>query len=186
MIKLNNKYITLPILISGMAFGLSACSSIKTEAKYPTSANRSSSSNGNDIYSKGESILGKDGFQIFGSRKKSNSAGDSGIGVNSFLWRATLDTISFMPLASADPFGGVIITDWYTDPNSPNERVKINAFIMDRELKAEGVKVRTFRQELKRGTWRDAEASKDVARKLEDTILTRARQLRISHLAGEQ
>lgn len=181
MIKLNNKFFTVSILLVGAAFSLSACSGVKTEAKYPTSANRKTNSDGNKIYSK-DSIFGKGGFKAFNSKKKKSSAqGD--MGVNSFLWRATLDTISFMPLASADPFGGVILTDWYTDPKTPNERVKINAFVMDRELKADGIRVRTFRQELKKGVWRDANVSDDTARTLEDAILTRARQLRISHLA---
>ena len=87
-----------------------------------------------------------------------------------------------MPLASADPFGGVILTDWYTDPATPNERVKINAFVLGRELKANGISVRTFRQDLVGGVWRDAQVADDTDRKLEDAILTRARELRIAHL----
>ena len=170
------------LILGASALGLSACSGVETEAKYPTGHDRDTAS-GNDIYAERESILGEGG--LFGSRKK-ESASEGGIGVNSFLWRATLDTVSFMPLASADPFGGVILTDWYTDPATPNERVKINAFIMGRELKADGIRVRTFRQVLKRGSWRDAQVSEETARKLEDTILTRARQLRIAHLAGEK
>ncbi len=184
MMKLNNKFFTTSLILASAAFGLSACSGIKTEAKYPTSANRKVNSDGNNIYSR-DSVFGKDGLKVFGGKKKEGSA-QNDIGVNSFLWRATLDTVSFMPLASADPFGGVILTDWYTDPKSPNERVKINAFIMERELKASGIRVRTFRQEIRGGAWRDAAVSEDTARKLEDTILTRARQLRISHLADEK
>ena len=95
---------------------------IKTEAKYPSGLDRTTT--GDDIYGKRESILGEGG--LLGRKKK--DGGESAIGVNSYLWRATLDTVSFMPLASADPFGGVILTDWYTDPQNPNERVKINAF----------------------------------------------------------
>ncbi len=182
MMKINNKFFTVSILLAGAAFSLSACSGLKTEAKYPTSANRKGNIDGNKIHSK-DTIFGKDGMKVFGGKKKKDNSSQGDLGVNSFLWRATLDTISFMPLASADPFGGVILTDWYTDPKTPNERVKINAFVMDRELKADGIRIRTFRQELKRGTWRDAVTSDDTARTLEDAILTRARQLRISHLA---
>ncbi len=183
MMKINNKFFNVSILLIGAAFSLSACSGMKTEAKYPTSANRKANNDGNKIYSK-DSIFGKEGMKVFGGKGKNKSSSAQGdMGVNSFLWRATLDTVSFMPLASADPFGGVILTDWYTDPKTPNERVKINAFVMERELKADGIRVRTFRQELKRGVWRDANVSEDTARKLEDAILTRARQLRISHLA---
>ena len=170
-------------LLSALSLGLAGCSGIKTEAKYPTGLNRDSAS-GNDIYEKKKGIFGEGA--VWGSNKKKDGAGESGIGVNSFLWRATLDTVSFMPLSSADPFGGVILTDWYTDPGTPNERVKINAFIMGRELKADGIRVRTFRQVIKGSAWRDAPVSEETGRKLEDTILTRARQLRIAHLADEK
>lgn len=183
--KRDNKILISTLLLAGAAIGLSSCGGIKTEAKYPSGLDRNQTGGDDSIYGKKESIIGDGGFKLFGGKKKS-SAGDSGIGVNSFLWRATLDTVSFMPLSSADPFGGVILTDWYTDPNSPNERVKINAFIMGRELKADGIRVRTFRQEMKRGSWRDATVSEETSRKLEDSILTRARQLRVKHLANEE
>ncbi|PCJ01764.1 MAG: hypothetical protein COB14_03385 [Alphaproteobacteria bacterium] len=184
MIKRDNKILISTFLLAGAAVGLSSCSSIETEAKYPSGYDRGAT--GGDIYGKRQTIMGEDGLKLFGGGKKKSGAGESGIGVNSFLWRATLDTVSFMPLASADPFGGVILTDWYTDPNSPNERVKINAFIMGRELKADGVRVRTFRQEIQGSAWRDVPVSEETSRKLEDSILTRARQLRITHLANEE
>ena len=112
----------------------------------------------------------------------SNNGGGPGIGVNSFLWHASLDTVSFMPLASADPFGGVIITDWYSPPASPNERFKINVFILGRELRADGVKTSVFRQKRddKTGAWVDAEVDKNTAFDLENAILSRARQMRLS------
>ena len=172
-------------LMGGAAVALSACSGIESEAKYPTGSARDSLS-GNDIYDDKESIFGEGGLKILGGRKDKAGAGENGIGVNSFLWRATLDTVSFMPLASADPFGGVILTDWYVDESNPNERIKVNAFVMGRELKADGVRVRTFRQVKKRGDWVDAPVAEDTARKLEDAILTRARELRIAHLAAEK
>ena len=82
-----------------------------------------------------------------------------GLGVNSFLWRATLDTLGFMPLASADPFGGVIITDWYEDPKTKGERFKVNALILDKTLRADGVKITVFKQRLDaKNIWRDTEA----------------------------
>lgn len=176
-------FFTSMLVFGGAALCLSACSGIKSEAKYPTGLDRNQTGGDNNIYGERESVLGEGG--LFGKKKKKSSAEDSGIGVNSFLWRATLDTVSFMPLASADPFGGVILTDWYTDPKTPNERVKVNAFILDRELKADGVRVRTFRQKISNGQWRDAPVAEDTGRKLEDAILTRARELRISHLANK-
>jgi len=101
------------------------------------------------------------------------------IGVNSFLWRASLDTISFMPVSSADPFGGVIITDWYSASEAPNERFKLNVYILGRALRADGVRVAVFRQILaSQGGWRDVAIGDAPATKIEDSILTRARQLR--------
>ncbi|HEX3756683.1 MAG TPA: DUF3576 domain-containing protein [Rhizomicrobium sp.] len=104
------------------------------------------------------------------------------LGVNSYLWHASLDTMSFMPLVSADPFGGVIITDWYVAPSSPNERLKVTIYISDRTLRADALKVVVFRQ-MKNGTaWSDAQPNPDTANKLEDAILTRARELRLATL----
>jgi hypothetical protein len=104
------------------------------------------------------------------------------LGVNSYLWHATLDTLAFMPLASADPFGGVVITDWYVAPNAPDERLKVTIYIMDRALRADGLKVVVFRQTRGAGGWSDAQPSGDTAHKLEDAILTRARELRLATL----
>ena len=182
MRTLNTKRFGFFTLLAIASASLSGCGGIETEAKYPTSAAREKGAE-NNIYDKQPGIFGSN--SVFGKDKR-KSAGESGIGVNSFLWRATLDTVSFMPLASADPFGGVILTDWYTDPKTPNERVKINAFVLGRELKADGIRVRTFRQELKGGAWHDAPVSEETARKLEDAILTRAREMRIAHLANEK
>ena len=104
------------------------------------------------------------------------------LGVNSYLWHATLDTLSFLPLTSADPFGGVIISEWYVAPTSPNERLKVTVYIMDRSLRADGLKVVVFRQTRVNGVWGDAQPSPDTAHKLEDAILTRARELRLATL----
>jgi hypothetical protein len=115
---------------------------------------------------------------LFSPDKKS-SGGEVGIGVNAFLWRASLDTISFMPLKSVDPFGGVVISDWYTPQQSPNERLKVDILILDRQLRADGIKVSVFRQEFKTGRWINAAVDPETTRTLEDAILTRARQLKI-------
>ncbi len=133
---------------------------------------------------KPDSIFGEDGFTLFGgSSKKDDSAAGTSIGVNSFLWRASLDTLSFMPLSSADPFGGVIITDWYTPPDVPNERFKINAFIMTKALRSDGIKISVFKQiKNEQGDWIDATVPSQMKIKLEDAILTRARELRIAQM----
>jgi hypothetical protein len=124
------------------------------------------------------SIFGGEGgvdiFGLFGSDSK------KGGGVNNYLWRASLNTISFMPLASADPFGGVIITDWYTPPETPAERFKMNVYILGRQLRADGVRVSVFRQNRTDDGWTDAVVTKTTSVNLENQILTRARQLRFS------
>ena len=162
--------LAMPLLLAG-------CENIEKKAQYPTGADRSAT--GGNIYAEPESIFGEDGLK-FGSKEKKTE--DSGIGVNSFLWRASLDTVSFMPLASADPFGGVILTDWYSPAETSGERVKINVFILGRELRSDGIRVRVFKQEKLRGDWRDTQTSAETVRQLEDAILTRARQLRIAGL----
>ncbi len=130
----------------------------------------------------GGRLFGPNGIQLFGFGGDNNSA--AGIGINSFLWRASLDTVSFMPLTTTDPFGGVIITDWYQTPESPEERFKLTVFILDRELRADGVRVNAFRQErVDRGQWDDAAIDPEVAAQIENAILTRARQLRVAHIS---
>ena len=103
----------------------------------------------------------------------------SDIGVNAFLWRASLDTISTMPVNSADPFGGVIITEWHAQPAAPNERFKLNIYILGRALRADGVRVAVFRQVLSAVGWQDAPVPTTTGSSIEDAILTRARQLRL-------
>lgn len=127
-------------------------------------------------------LTGDDGFVLTGGKSDDTNISGSPIGVNSYLWRATLDTFSFMPLASADPFGGTIITEWYEDPKTPGERFKVNALILDKTLRADGVKITLFKQKLDKGTWRDQKVDATLARSLEDTILTRARELRVKSL----
>ena len=117
------------------------------------------------------------GTAICGGSSKSSGPK---LGVNSYLWRASLDTISFMPLKSADPFGGVIITDWYADPKTPGERFKLTVYILDTNLRADGVRVTAFRQTANgRGGWSDAAVNPRIAPSLENAILLRARELRI-------
>ena len=116
-----------------------------------------------------------------GATAISSGAGARTLGVNSYLWHATLDTLSFIPLSSADPFGGVVITDWYTSPQVPTERMKVTVYILDRNLRADGLKVAVFRQTKGAdGGWADAQVATDTATRLEDAILTRARELRLA------
>ncbi len=104
------------------------------------------------------------------------------IGVNSFLWQASLDTLSFMPLSSTDPFGGVIITEWHADPGMPNERFRATVYVLDTRLRADALNVSIFRQSWNGSAWVDAAVDPDTEIQIENSILNRARELRLSTL----
>jgi hypothetical protein len=120
-------------------------------------------------------------FGIGGSKPR--TGGPAQIGVNGYLWRASLDTLKFMPLASADPYGGVIITDWYSNPETPNERFKATVYILDTRLRADGLNVTVFKQVSDgAGGWVDQQASAQTETDIENAILTRARLLRLANV----
>ena len=178
----------LSLLISSTLLGglllfpvtLTSCSSTPPEidsTSYPQDARESQRAR-REARGSG-SIFGKDGLILFG-KKKEDVGANTGVAVNSFLWRASLDTLSFMPLSAADPFGGVIITDWYTPPETPDRRFKANVYILDRDLRADGLRVALFQQRREaNGAWVDATVEEKTSSDLEDAILTRARQLRV-------
>ncbi|MGE3769808.1 MAG: DUF3576 domain-containing protein [Bdellovibrionales bacterium] len=167
--KLSFNFVTALILMLTLA----ACGAVESKQEYP----KSEYDKERERYG---SVLDDDGgFTLWSSKDKRKNAGDAGFGANGYLWRATLDTIGFMPLASADRNGGVILTDWYTPPNGSGERVKLNVLIKDSTLRADGVRVSVFRQiRASGGEWVDAAANPGTGAKLEDTILQRARQLK--------
>ena len=106
------------------------------------------------------------------------------IGVNSYLWRAAVDTLSFAPLVTADSNGGVIVTDWYSNPRTPGERVKLTVSILDQDLRADALRVAASRQVNQGGSWVDAPVAAATVQKLEDIILTRPRDLRRTTVGG--
>ena len=106
------------------------------------------------------------------------------IGVNAFLWRAALDTLSFAPIAQTDSNGGVIVTDWYANPQNPSERVKLTVTVLDRDLRADALRVAAARQTMQNGQWVDAPVTAATVQRLEEIILTRARDLRRNAIAG--
>lgn len=106
------------------------------------------------------------------------------IGVNSFLWKAAVDTVSFAPLVQANPASGVIITDWYTNPRIPTERVKLTVAVLDTDLRADALRVSAARQSYQNGAWIDAPVTAATVQKLEDIIMTRARDLRRFSVRG--
>lgn len=153
---------------------LSACESVSAD---PTYSNKERE----DLYKHGSLLSDEGGWSFLGDGAEKKKVESAGIGVNGFLWRASLDTVSVMPIASVDPFGGVILTDWYSAPSAPKERMKVNIIIRDRELTANGVKVSVFRQRKNaKGVWEDSTVSASTASSIENAILTRARQLRLS------
>ncbi|KZD12840.1 hypothetical protein AUP43_00425 [Oceanibaculum pacificum] len=169
----------LPLLLAAI---LAACSSgsggSNTRYEYPTM--RPGATQTSIFGQEEEGLLGPGGLSLLGGDDEEQRGGP-GIGVNAFLWRASLDTVSFMPVASADPFGGVIITDWYSPPENQNERYKINLYILDRTLRADGVRASIFRQRrATTGQWVDVQTDPGMGSDLENTILTRARQLRVA------
>lgn len=107
----------------------------------------------------------------------------STLAINNYIWRAALETIKFMPLAQADASSGTILTDWYSHPQVPNERVKLTVLVLDRELRADALSVGATRQELRQGVWVTVPLRADTVQKLEEAILQRARQLRQSAIA---
>ncbi len=126
-------------------------------------------------------LTGEDGLTLFGNTNKPGEAGvTTGITVNGYLWRATLDRLSFMPIASADAFGGIVLTDWYMPPETPDERFKVNAFILTKTLRSDGIKISVFKQKLEHNVWKDLPVDVSLARKLEDAVLARARELKIT------
>lgn len=106
------------------------------------------------------------------------------IGVNAYLWQASLETLSFMPMASVDSNGGVLVTDWYAAPQTPNERVKVTVAILDTELRADAIRVSVSRQQLAGSGWVEATVRAGTVQKLEEAILGRARDLRRAQIGS--
>jgi len=166
------------VIFGGISMMIAGCANTSVEEVGDINTGRESAKYG-DVDTGGGFLDGV-GIPLVGgpSTRNSGGSGNAGIGVNSFLWRASLDTVSFMPLSSADPFGGVIITDWYSPPEVPSERFKMTVYILDRQLRADGIKVSVFRQQLASGNrWVDSSVGSGTATELENAILTRARQL---------
>jgi Domain of unknown function (DUF3576) len=166
--------------IIAVATMLAACEGVQPEGVYPSRDRHNSTP-----YETRDSLFGPGGatLGLGGGGGEADQQSGGGVGVNGFLWRASLDTVAFMPVASADPFGGVIITDWYAMPETPGERFKLNVYILSRALRADGVRVAVFRQvQDGKGGWQDASIASGTDVRIEEAILTRARQLRFDTL----
>ena len=132
------------------------------------------------------SILGDSGPLISLGRGRGEQEQGAALGVNAYLWRGVLEALSFMPLVSADPFGGVIITDLYQPAGASGERFKATAYILGRTLRADGVRVSVFRQVLQGGQWLDAPVAANAANELENKVLARARDLRSTQVVRDR
>ena len=168
------KRVTDYLMLASLAAILAACGYAKPNPTDPAYQGLGSPT---DPYS--TKVGGEGGlFDIGISKNRSEQGGGGGIGVNAFLWRGALDTLSFLPLTSADPFGGVIITDWYTPADAQGERFKATAYILGRELRSDGIRVSVFRQVSRGGRWVDAPVASAVQGELENKVLERARKMR--------
>jgi hypothetical protein len=130
----------------------------------------------------GGGMLEKGGGLTFGDQKEEQSSGSTTVGlpINPYLWKASLETINFMPLSSTDPFAGTIITDWYTSGANISERCKLNIFINGQELKTQNLKVLSFCQILKNNQWVNLDSENKDNLKLENVILNKAKKLKLS------
>jgi Domain of unknown function (DUF3576) len=175
---------TWRIIYGAIVIGLVGCSGGDGEVPegYRTENNERIRDQYGTVWGDGGTLFQRGTGQFARENGADGGGGGAGIGVNAYLWRAALETIDFLPLAQADPFGGVIITDWYSPPETPSERFKLNVYILDTVLRADGIKVAVFRQTGGENGWRDAAVDPQTATRIEDNILSRARELRIAAL----
>ena len=172
------------IICGAIAVGLSGCNSnpkVEVPEGYESSQQERIRNQYGTVFGGNETIFQR-GTGRYAKKDGAEGGGGAGIGVNAYLWRAALETIAFLPLTQADPFGGVIITDWHSPPETPDERFKLNVYILDTVMRADALKVVVFRQTGGENGWQDASVDPQTATKIEDNILTRARELRIAAL----
>ena len=161
-----SRYLLL-ILIAG----LTACSSLEPRTDIPATDKEDPGS-----FITGRSESGVSLSDITGLSNKESS----GIPVNALLWRASLDITSILPIDDIDVFSGTLITDWYSLPSKPSEQIKLAVFVLDKELRSDAIRVVVYVQSRKGDVWQDAGIDPELAIRLEDLILTRARELRAS------
>ena len=134
--------------------------------------------------STGGGLFGNDGLTLFGNKEEKVSGGGFatiGMPVNPYLWSASLETLSFIPLNSADPFGGTIFTDWYSSESNENERCKINVFIKGAELKTQNLRVSSFCEVFKNSKWVGIGTNNQDNISLENAILNKAKKLKLKN-----
>jgi hypothetical protein len=169
--------LTRGAIVSGLLLSLAACGKDLTiEPDYPENQKTGVDNIG--------SLFSGNSLSLF-----SSSAGEANtptMAVNSFLWRASLETFSFMPLTTADQLSGIIITDWYSEPSVPDERMKVNILILDKSLRADALRITAFREKRTSLGWETTPVADQTNRRLEDVVLVRARELRIANLSTQK
>ena len=182
--KIIGKKALIGVILAGLLVG---CGDVEMESDYPDTYEGATKETGSlfDNFTFG---LGKQQEAEPEEQAEANNKAPAvvrGLAVNPFLWRAALETISFMPLASTDPVGGVITTDWYNSPSSPGERVKINIVILCRELRGDAISVSLFREKQINGRWSSVAGSTLASRQLENIVLTKARDFKVASAKTE-
>ncbi|MBX9977782.1 MAG: DUF3576 domain-containing protein [Alphaproteobacteria bacterium] len=172
---LSAQRITLSLTLLAL---FSACSGTKPVGDVPVSREETRKEDFGKLFGAEFLVFGKPQNMKYGE-----VPGGGPMRVNIHLWKATLDTLSFMPLASADAVGGVIVTDWYSAATSSSERLKLTVYIQDRQLRADAIKVTVFKEVNKSGNWVAATSDTSTARQIEDIILSKARDLKIMQKA---
>lgn len=175
MMKKNLRHAALLTILSVV---ISSCSFLPTPTSSETARDQERKAN-----DQGSFFSGKDESGIkLGDLFNSNQGG--ALPINALLWRAALETVSVMPLDSVDTYGGTIITEWYAHPDDPTKRIKIAIFILDQELRADAVKVQTYLQQRPEGMfeWQDIGRDDGLSNRLEELILTRAREIRAASI----
>tara|TARA_Y100000590_G_C15520574_1_gene939236 strand:- start:139 stop:720 length:582 start_codon:yes stop_codon:yes gene_type:complete len=132
-----NKYCPSILLIFIISFFLESCGPFKYK---PVDA-RKVSPNSKERVKK--NIEEGKGFRLMGGKK----GGTFDFASSNYLWRATLDTIDFMPLASANYSGGIVVTDWYSENNNENESIKISIRFLSNEIRSDALDVKVFIKE---------------------------------------
>lgn len=169
--------LTRGAIVSGLLLSLVACGKDLTiEPDYPENQKTGVENMG--------SLFDSPNFTLFGN--SDNSTGTPTMAVNSFLWRASLETFSFMPLTTADQLSGIIITDWYSEPSVPDERMKVTILILDKSLRADALRITAFREKRTSLGWETTPVADQTNRRLEDVVLVRARELRIANLTTQK
>jgi len=181
MFTLFKNFLSFSTIITFLIF-MSSCSSLSEgeRTEVPKSEKSENRPSGSIFTGKSEAGISLDEFL------NPKSSGTGSMPVNAILWRAALDTVSVVPIDDIDTFGGTILTEWYPHPSHTDQRIKIAVFVIDRELRADAIRVLVYVQQNQGSNWIDIGQDADFARRMEDLILTRAREIRSANILNTQ